>query len=142
MFLRRTKSNPSHLTRKGNPVASILVIDDDSQIRAFVRGLLEAEGHEVREARNGAEGIKAHRQRPADLILCDIFMPEKEGLETIRELRGDFPQVRIVAMSGGSPRTDPVDFLPLAKAFGAAAVLDKPISPKALVGAVTEALGD
>jgi CheY-like chemotaxis protein len=121
-------------------MASVLVVDDDAQVRAFVRVVLESGGHEVREATNGAEGITAHRQRPADLILCDIFMPEKEGLETIRELHGLFPQVKIVAMSGGSPRAGPGDFLALAKAFGAAATLDKPIRAKALLEAVKEVL--
>jgi CheY-like chemotaxis protein len=61
-------------------MASIMVIDDDIQVRTFVRKVLEGEGYEVREAGNGAEGVKAFRQRPADLILCDIFMPEKRRL--------------------------------------------------------------
>jgi CheY-like chemotaxis protein len=59
-------------------VISILVIDDDAQMRAFARKVLEPVGYEVREASNGAEGLKAQRQRPFDLIICDIFMPEKE----------------------------------------------------------------
>lgn len=121
-------------------MASILVIDDDSKVRALIRQVLEAEGHEVREAGDGKEGVKAHRQRPADLILCDLFMPEKEGLETIQELKELFPQVRVVAMSGGSPRISPVDFLSIAKTFGAAATLDKPLSPKTLVATVEEVL--
>ena len=111
-------------------MASIMVIDDDIQVRTFVRKVLEGEGYEVREAGNGAEGVKAFRQRPADLVLCDIFMPEKEGLQTIRELQGEFGKVKIVAMSGGNHQCAQVDFLPLARKCGAVSVLYKPLAPK------------
>ena len=122
-------------------MASIMVIDDDIQVRTFVRKVLEGEGYEVREAGNGAEGVKAFRQRPADLILCDIFMPEKEGLQTIRELQDEFGKVKIVAMSGGNHQCRQVDFLPLARKCGAVSVLHKPLAPKSLLGAVREVLG-
>jgi two-component system, chemotaxis family, chemotaxis protein CheY len=102
--------------------------------------MLEGEGYEVREAGDGKEGVKAFRQRPADLFLCDIFMPEKEGLQTIRELHDEFGSVKIVAMSGGNP-FGKVDFLSLAKKYGAAAALHKPLTPKSLLGAVREVLG-
>jgi DNA-binding NarL/FixJ family response regulator len=75
------------------------------------------------------------------VCLCDIFMPEKEGLQTIRELHGEFGKVKIVAMSGGNHQYGQVDFLPLAKKYGAAAALHKPLAPKALLGAVREVLG-
>src|ERR1017187_8592397 len=120
---------------------SIMVIDDDIQIRAFIRELLEGEGYEVREAGNGTEGVKAFRQRPADLVLCDIFMPEKEGLQTIRELQDEFGKVKIVAMSGGNHQCSQVDFLPLARKCGGVSVLHKPLAPKTLLGAVREVLG-
>jgi CheY-like chemotaxis protein len=61
-------------------MASIMIIDDDIQVRTFIREVLVAEGYEVREAGDGKEGVKAFRQRPTDLVLCDIFMPEKGGL--------------------------------------------------------------
>jgi CheY-like chemotaxis protein len=122
-------------------MASIMVIDDDIQVRKFVRELLEGEGYEVREAGNGTEGVKAFRQRPADLVLCDIFMPEKEGLQTIRELQDEFGKVRIVAMSGGNHQCAQVDFLPLARKCGAVSVLHKPLAPKSLLGAAREVLG-
>ena len=121
-------------------MTSVLVIDDDAQVRAFVREVLEPEGYEVRQAGNGAEGIEAYRRRPADLILCDLFMPDKEGLETIREFRDGFPRVKVLAMSGGSALLGQVDFLPLALKFGAVAALDKPLTPRALTTAVREAL--
>jgi len=122
-------------------MASIMVIDDDIQIRTFIRELLEGDGYEVREAGNGTEGVKAFRQRPADLVLCDIFMPKKDGLQTIRELQDEFGKVKIVAMSGGTHQCSQGDFLPLARKCGAVSVLHKPLAPKTLLGAVREVLG-
>jgi CheY-like chemotaxis protein len=121
-------------------VVSVLVIDDDTQVRTFLREVLEAEGYEVREAVNGKEGVKAYRQRPADLVLCDIFMPEKEGLQTIRELHDEFGKVKIVAISGGNCHLSQADFLPLAKKYGAVAGLYKPMKSSTLVGTVREIL--
>lgn len=126
--------------RKEITVLSILVIDDDTQVRTFLREVLEAEGYEVREAGNGKEGVKAYRQRPADLVLCDIFMPEKEGLQTIRELHDEFGKVKVVAMSGGNHHLGKVDFLPLAKKYGATATLHKPFKTSNLVDALKEIL--
>ena len=122
-------------------MASIMVIDDDIQVRTFLRRLLEGEGYEVREAGNGTEGVKAFRQRPTDLVLCDIFMPEKDGLQTIRELHNEFGKVKIVAMSGGNHQLSQVVVLPFAKKYGAVAALQKPLAPKTLLGAVREVLG-
>ena len=121
-------------------MTSILVIDDDPEIRTYVREILEAEGHEIREAKNGVEGIKTHRKSPADLILCDILMPEKDGLETVRELHREFPSLKIVAMSGDSPWKTAFDFLAMAKTFGAGASIHKPISPKTLLSTIREIL--
>src|ERR1700688_4486486 len=115
-------------------MASIMVIDDDIQVRTVIRKMLEGEGYEGREAGDGKEGIKAFRKRPADLVLCDIFMPEKEGLQTIRELHDEFGKVKIVAMSGGNHEHAQVDLLSFAKKYGAAAALHKPLAPKALLG--------
>jgi CheY-like chemotaxis protein len=126
---------------EGQVRSSIMVIDDDSQVRTFIRELLEGEGYEVREAGNGKEGVKAFRQRTADLVLCDIFMPEKDGLQTIRELQDEFGKVKIVAISGGNHPCGQVDFLPLARKCGASATLHKPLAPKSLLGAVRDVLG-
>lgn len=121
-------------------MASILVIDDDVQLQEFIRIVLEEAGHEVRCASNGVAGLKSYRQFRADLIVCDLFMPEKEGLETIRELHQEHPQVKVIAISGGCPRDGRMDFLPLAKQFGAAAALHKPLVPAELASSVEEVL--
>ncbi len=121
-------------------MASILVIDDDVRIQEFIQFVLEEAGHEVRCAGDGVAGLKAQRQRPADLIICDLFMPVKEGLETIRELHRDFPQVKVIALSGGNPRDGRMDFLPLAKKLGAVAALPKPFLPAELMPKVEQVL--
>ena len=94
-------------------MARILVIDDDDQILRTLHQVLEMEGHEVVDASNGKEGIKLFRENGADLIITDIVMPEKEGLETIMELRRDFPDIKVIAISGGG-RVDPESYLTLA----------------------------
>ena len=79
----------------------ILIIDDERQIRELLRDILEDAGYDVAEAADGQEAIKIQRGEPADLIITDLIMPEKEGIETIRELKQSYPDVRIIAMSGG-----------------------------------------
>ncbi len=120
-------------------MASILVIDDEAQVRAFVRLVSEGEGHEVREAADGLEGVKAHRHRPADVILCDLFMPGQEGLETIRQLSAELPGVKVAAMSGGTRQVSGQTFLQVARTFGAADVLEKPLDRKTLISALRAA---
>jgi CheY-like chemotaxis protein len=120
-------------------MALILIIDDDVQIRAMLRRILGRAGYEVVEAPDGRQGIRLHRQQPADLIITDIIMPEKEGIETIMELRHDFPGLKILAISGGG-REPPDEYLQMAKSFGAQRTLAKPFGPKDLLKAVGELL--
>lgn len=115
----------------------ILVIDDDSQTRQMLRQALERAGYSVVEARDGAEGLQYYQENPADLVITDILMPEKEGLETIRELREKFPSVKIIAISGGG-RTGKLDFLPVAKKLGALRTLYKPFPLQELLDAVRD----
>lgn len=117
----------------------ILVIDDDDQVRAMIRQMLEKAGYSVMEAQDGEVGMKLHRHNPADLIITDIFMPEKEGLETIRELRRDFPEVKIIAISGGG-MTGALSYLSLAKGFGALRTIAKPFDRQELLATVKEIL--
>lgn len=96
----------------------IIIIDDDDQIREMLMEMLVREGYEVLPASNGKEGIRLYRERQTDLIITDIVMPEKDGLETIMELRKDFPEVKVIAMSGGG-RNGPESYLQVAKRLGA-----------------------
>ena len=117
----------------------ILVIDDDAQVLDVFHLILASEGYEVLKAFNGNEGIKLHREDPVDLIITDLIMPEKEGIETIRELTAEFPEVKIIAISGGG-RVTSDNYLPMAKMFGAKRTLVKPVERNDLVKAVKEVL--
>ena len=120
-------------------MARILIIDDEEQVRLYLRKMLETEGYEVVDAPDGKVGLRLYRQNPADLIIMDIFMPEKEGLGTIRELRRDYPEVKIIAISGGG-KISTLDFLPIAKRLGALRTLAKPFTRQELLDAVQEVL--
>jgi CheY-like chemotaxis protein len=116
-------------------VSKILVIDDDQAVRSYLRDVLESAGHQVSEAADGEAGLKLALGEGTDLVLCDLYMPVREGLETIREMRRLRPSVPVLAMSGGS--RDLPDFLALARAMGAADALRKPIGPAGLLRAVS-----
>ena len=103
----------------------ILVIDDDDEFRSMLCTALAQAGYMVEEARNGQEGSQRQRMEPVDLVITDILMPEREGLETIQALRQEFPEIKIIAMSGG---VGPLNFLPLARKFGALRTLQKPFT--------------
>src|ERR1700724_2876572 len=102
----------------------ILVVDDDPNLRTAIRRMLEPEGFEIEEASDGRNAMRAFRARPADLVLCDVYMPEKDGLEVLRDLAREFSGGRVVAMSGGGFRGT-MNLLPMARILGAA-VLCKP----------------
>jgi DNA-binding response OmpR family regulator len=120
----------------------ILLIEDEEGLRAMVRISLQRMGYAVTEARDGKEAIDLFKNEQVDLVLTDLMMPGKEGLETIRELRKVRPDLKIIAMSGGG-RTGSMDSLKMAKALGAAAVISKPFSfddlGKAVSGLLSEA---
>ena len=120
-------------------MAQILIIDDDDQLRLMLRKTLERSGYEVVEAPNGKEGIKRFREMPCDLVITDLIMPEKEGLETISELKEDFPDIKVIAISGGG-RVGPNDYLHLAKMLGAQRTLTKPIELPELLKTIKELL--
>jgi DNA-binding NtrC family response regulator len=120
-------------------MARILIIDDDEQMRLMLEQMLARAGHQVEPASNGQEGLALYRNSPTDLIITDLIMPEKEGIETIIEIRREFPLAKIIAISGGG-RVGAMDFLPLARRLGAARTLAKPFEREQLVEAVTEVL--
>jgi len=113
-------------------MARILVVDDEELARFTIREILETAGHEITEAENGNEAIASQNANPFDLIITDIIMPEKEGVETIIELKADYPNLKIIAISGGG-RTKNLDFLKLADEFGADKILAKPFSEDELM---------
>jgi CheY-like chemotaxis protein len=120
-------------------LARILIIDDEDQSRNMLSQALTRAGYEVSTACDGSEGIELFRSVMADLIITDILMPGKEGLETIMELRRDFPEVKIIAMSGGG-RTGNLNFLDIAERLGAQRTLHKPYHLQEVFQLVQEVL--
>ena len=118
---------------------SILVIDDDETIRALLRTILEREGYRVVDAPDGGSGIRRYQESPTDLVITDLIMPGKEGIETIRDLRREFPHVKIIAVSGGG-RIGPNSYLKMAKGVGALRTLSKPFDRTVLLKAVEEVI--
>lgn len=122
-------------------MASILIIDDEPGIREMLYDILESEGYEVMEAPNGKAGIKLQNELNFDLVITDLIMPEKEGIETIIELKRDFPNVKIIAISGGG-RVDPDNYLFTAQHLGADETFAKPINIEELLETIERLLKD
>lgn len=114
---------------------SILMVDDNTQLRELLGGALTKMGYEVTSASNGAEAFKAISLNRYDVVLTDMLMPERDGIEVIGELRRLQPEARIVAMSGGG-RGSRDHYLQTAKGLGAHAVLGKPFSMSELTAAL------
>jgi len=117
---------------------AILLIDDEESFRCVLKQVLVNAGFDVVEASNGAEGIRHFYEHPADMIITDIIMPEKEGIETIIELKNKCPGVKLIAMSGGGWYGTDIDF-DMAEKLGAK-TLDKPFALQELLDAVHELL--
>jgi DNA-binding response OmpR family regulator len=110
---------------------NVLVIDDDIRVRELIADTLGGEGYTVTQAIDGVEGMAKFRAEPFDLIITDLYMPEKEGLETIVELRREFPHLKILAISGAH-----TEQLRIAKLLGADRTLSKPFDIADLIEAV------
>lgn len=121
-------------------MARILVIDDDQQFLRMMQLILEKAGHKVSVASDGNMGVENVRAHPQDLIITDIFMPEKDGLETIQELRAINPGLKILAISGGSLCMGPRFDLHIADLLGADRTLAKPVRRQEILGVVESLL--
>jgi CheY-like chemotaxis protein len=116
----------------------ILIVEDDVPLRSMLRALLKAEGHRVAEAGDGSVGLRALRAGAFDLLLCDLFMPGLDGLETLRDVRRDFPGLPVVSMSGVG-LGGLTDLLGVARLLGASQTLRKPFSREELLAAIGRA---
>jgi DNA-binding NtrC family response regulator len=115
----------------------ILVVDDDQPIRELFRSWLEKAGFEVYEAENGRKGAQLRRTQFIDLMICDLIMPVQEGIETISQFRGEFPETGIIAISGGG-KIGPDSYLTVAEHLGAWRVFAKPVNMSRLLAAINE----
>jgi len=114
----------------------VLVVDDEESVRGFLRVVLEDGGYQVLEAGDGEQALKLIRQQRPDLVLTDLVMPERDGIEIIQALREEIPGMAVIAISGRLEGP----YLQIARNLGADAVLIKPVSPKLLLAKVAEAL--
>ena len=121
-------------------MAKILLVDDDPLVRTSLADVLGEAGHVVSEAGDGDEGLEALDREPFDLVVLDILMPRREGLETMREIRKRWGTLPVLAISGGG-RHAACDFLQMASEFGANDTMAKPFLDRELVDRVTGLLG-
>lgn len=115
---------------------SIIVVDDEEQIRRLITETLEQAGYHVTEARDGKEALQQYRRAPADLVIMDILMPGQDGLETTVLLRRESPDVKIIVITGGSDMIGILNYLDVAKMLGAHSTLQKPFEMKTLLETV------
>lgn len=116
------------------------MIDDDDEVRRTLVRMLESAGNEVHQAADGETGISVCNEVEPELVISDILMPEKEGIETIRDLKRSHPTLKIIAISGGG-QSGSMDFLEMARALGADEALQKPFRRAELLDAIQRLLG-
>jgi len=115
----------------------ILVIEDNELMCSILKELLENAGFTVIDAPDGKVGMRLYRENDVDLVITDIIMPEKEGIETIRELKQENPDVKIIAVSGGG-RINSMDYLQIAERLGVQRTFTKPYDEDEILKAVNE----
>ena len=120
-------------------MARVIVIDDQEPIRRIVRRALESAGHEVFDASDGELGIRLLAQQGAEVVISDIFMPGQDGIQTLRQIRKDFPSGKVIVMSGGDS-TGMLDLRRDAELLGAVKSLPKPFTAREIVEAVKTVL--
>ena len=121
-------------------MARILVIDDETELRTLLNRIFARQGHETVEAENGRQALLHLDSSPGfDLIVTDLFMPEMDGIETLRHIKKEWPGTKVIVISGGGNRTG-LDMLPVAEKFGADRTFTKPFDPVELAQAVEELL--
>jgi YesN/AraC family two-component response regulator len=119
-------------------MARILVVDDEETVREMVTKMIQPAGHEVIEATNGSEARDACNDGPVDLIITDIVMPKKNGIDLIMDVKKNFPDIPVIAISGGGGITGRYDYLEIAKLVGAKNILKKPFSMADIRSAVDD----
>jgi CheY-like chemotaxis protein len=124
---------------KEGKVQAILLVEDNEHDRLLTKTILEEAGHLVYEARDGDEAINLLGQCRPDLLMTDLVMPKKEGLELIREVHRDYPDIRIIAMTGASVAVSET-YLNMARALGAHSVFTKSANPDDLLQVVDQTL--
>jgi DNA-binding response OmpR family regulator len=121
------------------PAQRILIVDDDASIRRTLHLLLSQAGYDVLQASDGLEAVRLWRDRGGDLVITDLHMPEKDGIQTIIELLSHSPGIRIIAMSGGG-QTKRLDLLGNFSLLGSVLTIEKPFTISEMLATVHRAL--
>jgi CheY-like chemotaxis protein len=121
-------------------MAHILIIDDDADIRFILNTFCTSAGHTIDSAENGKTGLQLAGQNHYDLVITDIIMPEMDGIEVLTEIKQKFPEIRIIVMTGGTPKLEKEYLLSMAQAMKAHKVIAKPLNFKELQAAMNEIL--
>ncbi len=121
-------------------MSSVLVVDDEDQVRQLVREALGRAGYQVWEAQNGKEALQQYRQQHIDLVVMDIVMPEQDGLASIIAFRREFPKVKVIAITGSNDIIGILGLLDVAEMLGASRALQKPFEIQALLDTVAAEL--
>ncbi len=116
-------------------MARILIIEDDNEVREFLDSLLDRAGYQTVTAVNGKEGVELFRTSAVDLVITDIIMPEKDGIETIMDMKRANAQLKVIAISGGG-RAEPENYLHSARLLGADRTIKKPFTNEDILEAV------
>ena len=116
-------------------MARVLLIDDSTDLRSALAQALLSVGHKVRVAADGERGLAFQPLFRAEIVITDIFMPDKDGIETVQEFKHDYPNVKIIVMSG-SGRLDNSTYLAAARHVGADAILRKPFDIQELLDSI------
>lgn len=122
-------------------MSRVIVIEDNDDLREIVQLILDGAGYRTEAVADGKSGIDAQRREPAALVITDIFMPEQDGIETIAALHAEFPDLKVIAVSGGGKASSADGYLRTALAIGADAVLSKPFDQHELLATVRDLLG-
>ncbi|MFC1747426.1 response regulator [Pseudomonadota bacterium] len=121
-------------------MANILVVDDEDNVRFVIKETLEQDLHSVSEACTGSEALEMFETKPAELVITDLVMPDKNGIDLILELKNRYPNVQILAISGGGGLNGKFDYIPIAELIGAKSVMRKPFNLVDLRNTVNELL--
>lgn len=118
----------------------ILIIDDDDDFRAMLKKMLVRADYQVLEANNGVQGVEVYKRHQVDLVITDLFMPDKDGTETAKELKQINQDVKIIAISGGGAKIANIDFEDIKLEYGFLRILQKPFRLQELKSVMSEVL--
>jgi CheY-like chemotaxis protein len=118
----------------------VLVIEDNRDLRELMQVILQHAGYDVELAADGQIGMQAQRARPADVVVTDIFMPNQDGIETIAQFRQEYPDLKVIVMSGDGKLSNRSAHLTTARELGVRALLPKPFDEDELLDTIRGAL--